>query len=125
SVVNALSQTLEVRIKRDGQLYRMTFADGEKASELAVIDSVGKRNTGTLVRFLPDPKYFDSPRFSVSRLRHVLRAKAVLCPGLKVTFTQEATGERDEWHYEDGLRDYLRGAVADSETLPLSPFTGS
>ncbi|SFM39212.1 DNA topoisomerase IV subunit B [Marinobacter zhejiangensis] len=125
SVVNALSSTLEVRIKRDGELHRITFADGEKASELEVIDTVGKRNTGTRVHFLPDPSYFDSPKFSVSRLRHNLRAKAVLCPGLTVTFLQEATGDKDEWCYEDGLRDYLRSALADIEAVPLEPFTGT
>ncbi|MGB2109783.1 MAG: ATP-binding protein, partial [Marinobacter vinifirmus] len=125
SVVNALSTHLEVLIKRDGQLHRMTFANGDKASELEVVDTVGKRNTGTRLKFTPDPKYFDSPNFSVSRLRHNLRAKAVLCPGLRVTFLQEKTGEKDEWFYEDGLRDYLRTALADIEAVPLEPFTGS
>ncbi|MFL1482571.1 DNA topoisomerase IV subunit B [Marinobacter sp. LN3S78] len=124
SVVNALSTHLEVTIKRDGNLYRMTFADGEKASDLAVVDTVGKRNTGTRLHFMPDPKYFDSPKFSVSRLRHNLRAKAVLCPGLNVTFLQGASGEKDEWFYEDGLRDYLRSELADLEAVPLEPFTG-
>ncbi|SET51945.1 MULTISPECIES: DNA topoisomerase IV subunit B [Marinobacter] len=124
SVVNALSTHLEVAIKRDGNLYRMTFADGEKASELQVVDTVGKRNTGTRLHFMPDPKYFDSPKFSVTRLRHNLRAKAVLCPGLTVTFTQEQTGEKDEWYYEDGLRDYLRSELAQVEAVPLEPFTG-
>ncbi|WP_097458549.1 DNA topoisomerase IV subunit B [Mangrovitalea sediminis] len=124
SVVNALSRQLEVKIKRDGQLYRMTFANGDKTSDLAVVDTVGKRNTGTTVTFHPDPKYFDSPKFSVSRLRHILRAKAVLCPGLSVTFTQKQTGEKDEWCYADGLRDYLRTALTDLETVPDAPFTG-
>lgn len=124
SVVNALSTHLEVAIKRDGNLYRMTFADGEKASELQVVDTVGKRNTGTRLHFMPDPKYFDSPKFSVTRLHHNLRAKAVLCPGLTVTFTQEQTGEKDEWYYEDGLRDYLRSELAQVEAVPLEPFTG-
>ncbi|MGB2130547.1 MAG: ATP-binding protein, partial [Marinobacterium sp.] len=86
SVVNALSRLLNVEIKRDGQVYRIGFADGEKVSELEVIGTCGKRNTGTSLRFLPDPKYFDSPRFSVTRLKHNLRAKAVLCPGLKMIF---------------------------------------
>lgn len=124
SVVNALSTHLEISIKRDGSLYRMTFADGEKATELAVVDTVGKRNTGTRLHFVPDPKYFDSPKFSVSRLRHNLRAKAVLCPGLTVTFLQEQSGEKDEWYYEDGLRDYLRSELAEVEAVPLEPFTG-
>ena len=125
SVVNALSKHLEVLIKRDGNVYRITFANGDKASELEVVGTCGKRNTGTTVTFLADPKYFDSPKFSLSRLRHVLRAKAVLCPGLKVTFTDKASGESEEWYYEDGLRDYLQGNTQQFETLPLTPFTGS
>ncbi|MBE9539530.1 MAG: DNA topoisomerase IV subunit B, partial [Proteobacteria bacterium] len=125
SVVNALSSELEITIRRDGKVHQMSFADGEKATELEVIDSCGKRNTGTSVRFTPNPKYFDSVNFSVPRLRHVLRAKAVLCPGLKVRFKDEGKGESDEWFYEDGLRDYLMGATADEVCLPEEPFTGS
>src|SRR5690606_8404393 len=125
SVVNALSQHLEVLIKRDGNVYRITFANGDKASDLEIVGTCGKRNTGTTATFSPDPKYFDSPKFSLSRLRHVLRTKAVLCPGLKVTFTDKASGETDEWFYEDGLRDYLLNATRTFETLPLSPFTGA
>ncbi|MCR8913563.1 DNA topoisomerase IV subunit B [Marinobacter panjinensis] len=125
SVVNALSTTLEVLIKRDGQLHRMTFANGHKQTDLEVVDTVGKRNTGTRLKFTPDPSYFDSPKFSVSRLRHNLRAKAVLCPGLHITFLQEQTGDKDEWCYEGGLRDYLRTELADIEAVPLEPFTGS
>ena len=100
--VNALSTRLEVTIRRDGNVYRMAFAGGEKASELEVIDTCGKRNTGTSIHFMPDPQYFDSVNFSVIRLQHVLRAKAVLCPGLRVTFLDEKKGETDEWYYEDG-----------------------
>jgi topoisomerase-4 subunit B len=125
SVVNALSTHLEITIRRDGSVHRMTFKGGEKASELEVIDSCGKRNTGTSVKFLPDASYFDSANFSVIRLRHVLRAKAVLCPGLRVKFTDEAKNEKDEWYYEDGLRDYLMGSTADYTCLPEQPFTGS
>ncbi|AZZ90624.1 DNA topoisomerase IV subunit B [Hahella sp. KA22] len=124
SVVNALSLNLEVLIRRDGKVHRITFANGDKASDLEVIDTCGKRNTGTTVTFLPDPKYFDSPKFSVLRLRHVLRAKAVLCSGLKVTFKDENTGEKDEWYYEDGLKDYLSGATNEFVTLPQQPFIG-
>jgi len=124
SVVNALSQMLEVTIKRDGNVYRMGFANGDKASDLEVIDSCPKRQTGTSVRFLPNPSYFDSPKFSVTRMRHVLRAKAVLCPGLSVTFLDEQTGDKDEWYYEDGLKDYLAGATHEWETLPEQPFVG-
>ncbi len=125
SVVNALSSELEITIRRDGKVHQMSFADGEKVSELKVIDSCGKRNTGTAVCFKPNSKYFDSVNFSVPRLRHVLRAKAVLCPGLKVRFKDEAKGESDEWLYEDGLRDYLMGATADELCVPQEPFTGS
>ena len=125
SVVNALSTRVEVRVKREGNEYAMAFADGFKASELAVVGSVGKRNTGTSVHFWPDPKYFDSPKFSVSRLKHVLKAKAVLCPGLAVSFLDEASGERSEWHYEDGLRSYLIDTVGDALRLPEAPFHGS
>lgn len=124
SVVNALSQKLEVTIKRDGNVYRMGFANGDKATDLEIIDTCPKRQTGTAVRFLPNPIYFDSPKFSVSRMRHVLRAKAVLCPGLKVTFLDEQSGEKDEWFYEDGLKDYLAGATQGWETLPELPFVG-
>ncbi|WP_439135261.1 DNA topoisomerase IV subunit B [Pseudomaricurvus sp.] len=125
SVVNALSQALEITIKRDGQVHRMAFKDGDKATDLAVIDTCGKRNTGTSVRFLPNPKYFDSPKFSVSRMRHILRAKAVLCPGLRVIFKDEQSGETDEWLYEDGLKDYLMAATNGWESLPQEPFIGT
>lgn len=124
SVVNALSQTLEVTIKRDGNVYRMGFANGDRASDLEIIDTCPKRQTGTSLRFLPNPSYFDTPKFSVSRMRHVLRAKAVLCPGLKVTFIDEQTGDKDVWYYEDGLKDYLSAATQGWETLPEQPFVG-
>ncbi len=125
SVVNALSTEVRVRVKRDGNEYQMTFADGYKKTELEVIGTVGKRNTGTSVYFAPDPKYFDSPKFSISRLKHVLKAKAVLCPGLLVSFEDKATGEKVEWHYEDGLRSYLVDAVNEFERLPDEPFCGA
>ncbi|PHQ55437.1 MAG: DNA topoisomerase IV subunit B, partial [Porticoccus sp.] len=125
SVVNALSSKLEVTIRRDGRVYRMGFAGGDKVSDLTVVDSCGQRNTGTELRFLPDPKYFDTVKYSVSRLRHVLRAKAVLCAGLTVNFTDENSGETESWCYEDGLADYLRGTTTGWEVLPVTPFTGS
>ena len=125
SVVNALSKDLTVTIRRDGQVHEMRFAGGEKTTELAVIDSVGKRNTGTRVHFVPDGRYFDSVNFSVPRLRHVLRAKAVLCPGLRVTFCDEKTGEGEAWYYEDGLTDYLVSATEGFTAVPAEPFTGS
>ncbi|WP_264190303.1 DNA topoisomerase IV subunit B [Microbulbifer variabilis] len=125
SVVNALSKVLEVTIQRDGKMHRIGFQNGEKASDLEVIGDCAKRTTGTSVRFLPDPKYFDSAKFSVVRLRHLLRAKAVLCPGLTVTFINEQDGESDEWYYEDGLKDYLAAANLGWEVLPAEPFVGS
>ena len=125
SVVNALSTELDITIRRDGKVHHMSFANGEKATDLEVIDTCGKRNTGTAVRFQPDPAYFDSVNFSVIRLRHVLRAKAVLCPGLRVKFTDEGKGEAEEWYYEDGLQDYLSSSTADYTCLPQQPFTGS
>jgi topoisomerase-4 subunit B len=111
SVVNALSKHVDVYIKRDGNEYRMAFKDGDRASPLETVGTVGKKNTGTRLRFWPDPKYFDTPKFNLRSLKHLLRAKAVLCPGLHVKLFDEASGERIEWHYEDGLRDYLRGEL--------------
>jgi topoisomerase-4 subunit B len=123
SVVNALSSRLEVWVKRDGQEYHMAFAHGDKASDLEVIGTVGQRNTGTRVRFWPDPQYFDSPNFSIPRLRHLLRAKAVLCPGLLVSLALEKTGEKEEWCYREGLADYLKTELAEAPRLPEEPFT--
>ncbi len=124
SVVNALSNRLEVDIKREGKHFRIEFANGEKITELQTMGSVGQRNTGTRVRFWPDPQYFDSPRFSVRRLRHTLRAKAVLCSGLQVRFTDRNTGTTDQWIFEDGLRDYLNDSLANAERLPDEPLVG-
>ncbi len=101
----------------------------KKASELKVIDSVGQRNTGTIIKFYPNSKYFDSPNVSITKLIHLLRAKAVLCPGLRVVFEDNTVGEEksqsNEWYYEDGLADYLKQATSDFETLPSEPFTGT
>ncbi|MBN7819576.1 DNA topoisomerase IV subunit B [Bowmanella yangjiangensis] len=126
SVVNALSNRVEVTIRRDGQVYQMAFANGDKVEELQVIDTCGKRNTGTRVRFWPDSQYFDSPKFSVSKLLHVLRAKAVLCPGLRIRFDDKVNNQSHEWYFEDGLRDYLFQSVGESISIPAeSPFVGS
>ena len=125
SVVNALSTRVNVTVKRDGQVYEMAFENGDKVSNLAVTGTVGKRNTGTNLRFWPDPKYFDSPKFSVLKLTHLLRAKAVLCPGLKITFRNLVDEEEQSWYYEDGLRDYLVESVRELPTLPEEPFTGA
>src|SRR5215468_4241989 len=125
SVVNALSSKVEVAIRRDGQVYRMDFAHGDRASELKVVGSVPKKQTGTTVRFWPDPKYFDSSKISLPKLKHVLRAKAVLCAGLTVRLLDEATGETDTWYYEDGLRDYLRSMLGDAAYLPEELYIGA
>ena len=125
SVVNALSNKMEVTVKRGGQVHQILFADGYKTSDLQVIDTCGQRNTGTILRFWPNASYFDSNKFSVSRLRHVLRAKAVLCGGLTISFYNENTNENEEWYYEDGLKDYLAGALHGWEVLPAEPFIGT
>ena len=129
SVVNALSESFEVFIKRDGKLHHMAFQGGKKKNKLSVKDKVGKRNTGTLINFKPDPSYFDSPKFSVSRMKHLLRAKAVLCPGLKVVFVDETASKKEEklfeWFYQHGLEDYLGAELEGLELLPAEPFTGS
>lgn len=122
SVVNALSTRVEVTIRRDAQEYQVVFANGDRISDLEVIGTVPKKKTGTTLRFWPDPKYFDSPRISLPRLKHLLRAKAVLCAGLSVRLTDEASGETVDWYYEDGLPDYLRGALNGSEILPPTLF---
>jgi topoisomerase IV subunit B len=125
SVVNALSLRLEVWVRRGGKEYHISFAGGEKTSELTVIGTVGQRNTGSTVRFWPDPKYFDVPRFGVPRIKHVLRAKAVLCPRLRIRFRHEEEPANDaEWYFEDGLRTYLSEALEDRETAPAAPFVG-
>lgn len=124
SVVNALSKNVEVRIKRDGNEYRMTFRNGDRHTPLETLGTVGKKNTGTTVHFWPDPKYFDTAKFNLRALKHLLRAKAVLCPGLNVKLHDVATGEKAEWYYEDGLRDYLRGELDGRELLPPELFVG-
>jgi topoisomerase-4 subunit B len=125
SVVNALSRNLEVWVRRGGKEYNIAFKGGNKVSDLEVVGEVGKRNTGSTLRFWPDAKYFDSVNFSVPRLKHVLRAKAVLCPGLLIRFHDEKAKEKEEWFYEDGLRDYLVTALQGFEVLPAEPFLGS
>ncbi|MBS0193012.1 MAG: DNA topoisomerase IV subunit B [Proteobacteria bacterium] len=125
SVVNALSRKLDVFIKRDGSEFTQTYADGDATSKLKAVGAVGKKNTGTRLRFWPDPKYFDTPKFALKPLKHLLRAKAVLCPGLTVRLFDEASGERVEWHYRDGLRDYLHGELNGRACLPAELFHGS
>jgi topoisomerase-4 subunit B len=125
SVVNALSKNLEVWIRRGGKEYNLSFAGGKKRGKLEVVGTVGKANTGTTIRFWPDPQYFDSAKISVSRLKHVLRAKAVLCPGLTVKLKVEKPKEKIEWCYTGGLDEYLLEAIGGAECLPAEPFSGS
>jgi len=125
SVVNALSKKLEVSIRRKGHEFLATFKSGNVDKKLKPVNKVGQRNTGTRIRFWPDKKYFDSDKFSLPRLRHLLRAKAVLCPKLRVRLHDEASGEKDEWLYEDGLVDYLVSAVQGFDCLPAQPLSAS
>ena len=125
SVVNALSKNLEVWVRRNGSEMNMSFSGGKKQGDLEDVGSVGKANTGTTIRFWPDPQYFDSPNISASKLQHALKAKAVLCPGLKVTLKIEKTGEKEEWQYTEGLEEYLIEAIGETKHIPDSPFSGS
>lgn len=125
SVVNALSSRFEVEVKRDGKVWRMSFADGDATSKLKAVGTVGMRQTGTTVRFWPDAKFFDTPKFAVPRLKHVLRAKAVLCPGLQVSFRSEEDKKDDQdWCYEEGLADYLLDELEGEPLVPEAPFVG-
>ena len=126
SVVNALSEWLEVEVKRDGALHRQRYQGGEPVAALQAVDSVGRRNTGTRIRFKPDAAYFDSPNVAPARLKHLLRAKAVLSPGLAVSLTIEGREQESErWIYQDGLQGYLKQALAGAEAIPAAPFTHS
>lgn len=124
SVVNALSTRVLVTVRRDAKVYEIAFENGDKVQDLTEVGTVGKRNTGTSVHFWPDPSYFDSANFSLSKLKHLLKAKAVLCPGLKIRFINKQTKETIEWFFEDGLKDYLADALKEYEVLPKQPFTG-
>ncbi len=124
SIVNALSKHLECWVRRGGKEYNIAFKDGRLSSKLEVIGTVGARNTGTPVRFWPDPKFFDSDRFAVPELKRVLKAKAVLCAGLRLTFSNEASGEHEEWFYTGHLGEYLTELLEKYERLPAEPVTG-
>lgn len=124
SVVNALSKNLEVWIRRGGKEYNLSFANGKKYGKLEIVGKVGKANTGTTIRFWPDPQYFDSVQISISRIKHALRAKAVLCPGLTVKLKIERPREKVEWCYSGGLEEYLLEAIGNVEYLPTEPFAG-
>lgn len=122
SVVNALSKNLEIWVRRGGKEYNMAFKGGKKSSKLEVVGTVGQRTTGTTIRFWPDPKYFETDKFSVSKLLHTMRAKAILCPGLQISFDDEINKKKHEWCYEDGLKDYLLESIEGVEHLPLDSF---
>ena len=125
SVVNALSKKLQVWVRRDGKEYFMWFADGKKRAELKPIDKVGQRNTGTTIRFWPDEKFFETTKFNVPRLKHVMRAKAVLAPGLRIKFINEGDKkDNEEWYYEDGLVAYLTSELQGQSVVPDPPFVG-
>ena len=125
SVVNALSSILNVEVKRNGQRYEMAFANGEKVAELTVVGSVVRKDTGTSVRFWPDPKYFDSVKIVSSRLKRLLRAKAVLLPGLKVEYRDDLNNESISWCYQSGLADYLLQQLGTHGSVPEQPFAGN
>ena len=125
SVVNALSKRVEVTVNRDGQVYQIAFENGDKVEDLHVTGTCGRRNTGTKVHFWPNEKYFDSAKFSVPRLSHLLKAKAVLCPGLEIIFKDIINNSEERWCYEDGLKDYLMESVSGYTLLPQDPFTGN
>ena len=110
SVVNALSESLQVNIKRDTKEYEMKFKNGDKQNELKVVGEVGARNSGTTIKFKPNSKYFESEEIKVKELKHLLKAKAVLCPGLTIHFSNERKAEKIKWYFEDGLKSYLEEA---------------
>ncbi len=125
SVVNALSSRVEISVRRNGIVYEMAFEHGDKVEDLTETGTCGRRNTGTRVHFWPTPSYFDSPNFSIPKLTYLLRAKAILCPGLKIKFVNKQTDETTEWYYESGLTDYLIASTKDSLMLPEEPFVGA
>jgi topoisomerase-4 subunit B len=124
SVVNALSEYLDVTVNRKGAQYRMSFRGGEKISDLTSVGKVKRDMTGTIITFLPDASYFDTVKISTARLKHVLKAKAVLCAGLKLEYMDELTNEKEQWHFSDGLKNYIRDSMSDSDLIPDEPFTG-
>ncbi|RYZ57811.1 MAG: DNA topoisomerase IV subunit B, partial [Proteobacteria bacterium] len=124
SVVNALSKELECRVRRGGKEFSIGFRNGNLSSKLKEVGTVGKNNTGTTVHFWPDGKFFDTDKFLLSDLRHTLKAKAVLCPGLRMRFVNEATGEKDEWFYTGALSEYLIETLGNVDRSPKDPLAG-
>jgi topoisomerase-4 subunit B len=125
SVVNALSKRVDVSVRRDSKVFEMAFENGDKVEELRETGTVGKRNTGTRVKFWPDESYFDTAKFSVRHLTHLLKAKAVLCPGLTLKFHDKNEDKKYQWCYQDGLTDYLKESIKEFVSLPEEPFVGS
>lgn len=125
SVVNALSTRLEARVRRDGNEYMMVFNDGFKTSDLEITGKTSLKESGTSIRFWSDPKYFDSPTISVPRLCHSLKAKAVLCPGLTISFKDENTGQTEIWCFREGISDYLMENLKGHAIIPDTPFEGN
>jgi topoisomerase-4 subunit B len=125
SVVNALSDRLDVWVKRDGKEYHIAFEHGDKVSELVEIGTVGKKNTGTRVRFKAEKQYFDTLQISIRKLKQLLRAKAVLCPGLAVEFKDDINKDYEKWHFVDGLQEYFLESIATAEIIPPEGFQGS
>lgn len=125
SVVNALSKQLSVWIQRNGGEYHMAFADGAPVGPLTCVRKIGPTNSGTRLRFWPDPAFFENPNFSISKLKHLLHAKAVLCAGLRISFIDAINAQRQEWLFNNGLQDYLLEALAGRELVPENLFLGS
>jgi len=117
SVVNALSKNLSVEIKRDSHRFEMTFEGGEKTSDLKKVGDIGPRNTGTSISFVPDPQYFETIKIEKNTLKHLLKAKAVLCPGLTIEYQDDTKNEKLSWNYENGLTSYLSESSGDIELL--------
>ena len=124
SVVNALSTYLNAEIKRDGKKYEIGFKNSIKKKELKIIDNVGQRNSGTKILFKADSSFFDTEKISGKFLSNSLKAKAVLCPGLKIKFKDDVNGTKEEWCFVDGLGNYLISALAEGDYLPEEPILG-
>ena len=125
SVVNALSEKLVVKVRRDATEYSMEFASGKRTQKLKKIGKVGEKNTGTSIQFWPEKSFFDSVNISLPKLKHLLRAKAVLCPGLRIRLHIERTGDKEEWCFQGDLSEYLTQSLKDVALLPAETFSGS
>lgn len=124
SVVNALSKKLSARVRRDGNIYEIVYEQGKKVGELSVVGSCAKKDTGTSVHFWPDEPYFDDPKFNVAVLKHLLRAKAVLCEGLTINFTDKVHNTQESWSYSGNLQNYLTSQIQGRTICPNPAFHG-